>query len=75
MTRLEKVVRRETDDRYAGRPLIVELSRDGIRVKEKGRRTWYGPYPVVTLFKRLGQMEADRIVRERKARRKSRRKT
>lgn len=73
MTGLDRAVRRETPDRYAGRPLVVELSRDGIRVKEKGRRTWYGPYPVITLFKRLGQMEADRIVRERKAARKARR--
>ena len=71
MTELKRPVRRETLDSYRGRPIVVELTREGVRVKEKGRRTWFGPYTYRQLFARLAQLEGDRIIRERKAARKA----
>ena len=49
MTKLKNPVRRETDATYQGRSLVVQIeppTRDNglettIKVKEKGRKTWY----------------------------------
>ena len=42
MTKLLKPVRRETAAVFRRRPLIIQLEPPGIiRIKEKGKRTWY----------------------------------
>lgn len=69
MTILEKAVRRQLGDR----DVVVEMTREGLRMREKGRRTWYGPYPWGRLFVQLARMTADQKIAERKARRRARR--
>lgn len=69
MTILEKAVRRQLADR----DLVVEMTREGIRTREKGRRTWYGPFPWGKLHLTLARMTADQRVAERKAERRARR--
>jgi hypothetical protein len=42
MTHLKTPIKRSTDATYQGRPLVIQIEPpDIIRVKEKGRRTWY----------------------------------
>lgn len=67
----EKVVRRG----IAGDNWVVEITAQGLRMKPrhgKGMRTWFGPYPWGRLYQILAKAEADKIVAERKGRRKSR---
>lgn len=58
MTRITKRVRRETDETFDGRPIIVALSSEGIILKEKGRRTEY-LLPYRRAFMQAAQLHAD----------------
>jgi Lon protease-like protein len=68
MTRLTKVVRRivRAGD---GRELVVTLGADGVRVRELGRRTEYGPLSYAWLHQRGGEMRAEETRRRRAANR------
>lgn len=67
-TKLTKPVTRwdERDD------LVITLAPEGVYVREKGRRTRYGPLSYGALKLRCAQVNADAIRKERKARRVSR---
>lgn len=68
MTTLSKPVRRTLPELgVMDRPLVVEMTPAGIRIREKGRRKWFGPYPWGRLYVALARLEADRIIAERKA--------
>ena len=56
--------------RYRG--IVVKMDGHGCYFREEGRRTWYGPLPWDSLFGRAARLEADRIVREKKAARAAR---
>lgn len=55
MTTLTKSVRRSLE----ASDLVVEMAPVGIRMREKGRRTWFGPIPWARLYLILAQAEAD----------------
>lgn len=68
MTRLTKPVTR-LDERDN---LIITLAPEGVYVREKGRRTKYGPLAYGALKLRCAQVNADALRKERKQRRVSR---
>jgi hypothetical protein len=66
----EKKVRRSTEDNH-----VVEITAAGLRMKMRrgsGMRTWFGPYPWSRLYVILAKAEADKIVADRRAKRKTR---
>jgi len=68
MTTLKRKVKRLTAAAYRGRNIIIQLEPPSIiRVKEKGRRTWYET-TVEAVFSMAGRQYADRIRRERRER-------
>lgn len=80
MTLLNKPVRRETEAEYRGRNLIVQIEplKESpwcvIRIKEKGRRTWYQT-SINSVFNLAARQHADMLREQRKQRRKERRTT
>ena len=68
MTTLNRKIQRQTAAAYRGRNIIIQLEPPSIiRVKEKGRRTWYET-TVEAVFSMAGKAHADRIRKERKDR-------
>lgn len=74
MTRLErgKHVRREVAGKR--RDLVVQLTAEGMMIREKGRRTWYGPLEYDWLLQKGAEALANQVRREKLAARKARRK-
>ena len=71
MTTLKRKVKRLTAAAYRGRNVIIQLEPPSIiRVKEKGRRTWYET-TVEAVFSMAGKAHADRIRKERKEKRRA----
>lgn len=58
MTALTRPVRRSVTAPRSGN-LVVEITAEGLRLREKGRRTWFGPAPWGALYVALARMEAD----------------
>ena len=56
MTSLTRNVRRTVHG--ARGDLVIELTPAGVRMKEKGRRTWYGPGSYDALLSMLAKQEA-----------------
>lgn len=54
MTKLTKHIDREIGN------YIVRLAEDGISLREKGRRTWAGPFPYAALFQQPVAADTDR---------------
>ena len=73
MTKLTKTVRREVQLALT-EPGVIELTREGIYIREKGRRTKYGPITYSHVFMLGARMKAEENIRERRERRKLRRK-
>jgi hypothetical protein len=69
-TKLTKPVRREIAAEN-GMTLIIELTPAGIMIKEKGRRTAYGPLSYAALHIRGAQLEAAHRAREKQLERKA----
>jgi hypothetical protein len=67
MTTLTKAVRRTLLDR----DVVVEMTPQGIRMREKRRRSWYGPISWGRLFVQLARLEADAKIAARKAARRA----
>lgn len=67
MTRLNKPVRRET---FAPRwgDIVVTMDSAGITIREKGRRTAYGPVPFGVIMQKGAEMMAAAARREKAAR-------
>lgn len=72
MTRLTRNVKREVAGSYHEK-LIVTLTADGVAIREKGRRTTYGPLPYPWLYLQGAKQRADEVMKARKAARKHRR--
>ncbi|MGO9016658.1 MAG: hypothetical protein ACLQF0_16985 [Dissulfurispiraceae bacterium] len=73
MTTLNRKVKRETAAAYRGRNIVIQLEPPSIiRVKEKGRRTWYET-TVEAVFSMAAKQTAERIRKERKEKRQTRR--
>jgi hypothetical protein len=53
--------------------LIVSVSAAGISIREKGRRTWYGPVPFGAVMLVGARMKAESVKRDRVAAKKARR--
>jgi len=71
MTILKKSLRRETEARHRGRNIIIQLEPPFIvRVKEKGRRVWYET-TVYSIFIMAARQHAERLMKERKERKKN----
>lgn len=66
MTDLKKPVTRTVGD------LVVEISALGVRYREKGRRTWFGPIRHGALYLQLVQAEVAAARREKQQTRKVR---
>jgi hypothetical protein len=82
MTILTKPVRREVvavglPKGKGGQPraLIVTIAREGVYVREKGRRTTFGPLSFGSLYLRCAEVQAYAIRRERAEKRKNARKS
>ena len=75
-TRLDKPVLRVVvifgRGRAVPRPHIAEMSAAGVRLREKGRRTWYGPVAWTTILHKGALLAAEQLARERKAKREAR---
>lgn len=56
-TRLTKAVKRVVSTRE-GQDLVLTLSQAGVFVREKGRRTEYGPVPYGAILMRAAQLTA-----------------
>lgn len=69
MTTLTKAVRRTLPDGE----VVVEITPQGLRMREKGRRSWMGPFPWGRLFVQLARLEADATIAARQAARRARR--
>lgn len=54
---------------------VIELVREGVMIREKGRRTVYGPITYTHIFMIGARMKAEENIKARKLRRASRRKT
>lgn len=65
-TKLTKPVSREVEG------VIISLTSSGIYLREKGRRTTYGPLPLAWLLQKAAQMEANATMQARKSRRVTR---
>lgn len=76
MTKVEtsRTVRREVQLAATERG-VIELTREGIYIREKGRRTKYGPITYSHVFMIGARMKAEENMKARKLRRASRRKT
>ena len=73
MTQLKKPIRRESDALYRGRHLIIQIEPPSIiKIKEKGRRTWYET-SVEAVFVFAAKRHAEKVRQERKEQRKLRR--
>jgi hypothetical protein len=72
MTRLTRNVKREVAGSLTGERLIVMLTADGVTIREKGRRTSYGPLPYGWLYLQGAKQRADQNMKERKLNRKRR---
>lgn len=74
MTKLErgKKVRREIPGTKYGE-LVVTMTDAGLLLREKGRRTTYGPLDWSWLYLQGAKLLADQVRRERAAKRKARR--
>lgn len=66
-----KIVRREVQGTMSER-LIVALTSAGVTVREKGRRTTYGPLPYAWLYLQGAKMMAEARMKEKRAGRKFR---
>jgi hypothetical protein len=77
MTRLTKAVKREVAaeaSRWSKDVvMVVSLTPAGVTLREKGRRTTYGPLPYSWLYLQGAKLKAEQTIRERKAARKARR--
>ncbi len=73
MTKLTKTVRREVQLALT-EPGVIELTHEGIYIREKGRRTKYGPITYSHVFMLGARMKAEEAMKERRERRKLRRK-
>lgn len=73
MTQLtgNKRIRREVFSNTISRALIVTLASDGVYVREKGRRTTYGPISYGVLLQKAAAVTAAQTERARPARRSS----
>jgi hypothetical protein len=70
MTKLRKIVQRETEAVFRGKPIIIQLEPPNIiKVKEKGRRIWYETTTESVFYLAARQYVAKKI-QERKDRRK-----
>jgi hypothetical protein len=70
MTILNRTLKRETAAAYRGRNIIIQLEPPSIvRVKEKGRKIWYET-TVNQIFNMAAKQYADKVIKERKERRK-----
>lgn len=71
MTKLKKIVRRETEAISRGRNIIIQIEPPYIvRVKEKGRRQWFST-TIHAIHDMAAKQEAEQIRKERRlARRK-----
>ena len=75
MTQLRKALRRETDAQYRGTNLIIQIEPPSIiKIKEKGRRTWYET-SVEAVFVFAAKRHAEKIRQEKAEARKIRRAT
>ena len=63
MTKLTKPVRRQIEQA----DVVVTLAPEGIYVRQRGKRTTYGPLAYGRLYTQLGRERADEILRARKA--------
>lgn len=69
MTKLNKSLQRETSACFQKRPIIIQLEPPSIiRVKEKGRRTWYET-SVEAVFSFAVKRHVERVRAGKKARR------
>ena len=72
MTILNKSVKRETSAVYRKRPIIIQLEPPSIiRLKEKGRRTWYET-SVEAVYCLAAKNHAKKILEERRKRKEER---
>jgi hypothetical protein len=65
---LQRAVTRFVVDQK-GRPLVVRLTQEGVYLREKGRRAWYGPLGYGWLFLRGAELAANEARAERAKRR------
>jgi hypothetical protein len=77
MTNLHKPVRRRIEVRERGRigPALytLEISQDGVRMRQYGKVKWLGPVPFGHVWMMCGRASADQIRRDREARARARR--
>ena len=73
MTRLDRSrpVRRVVPTEKSGE-LVVWLTPEGLRLREKGRRTWFGPISFGQLYLELVRREIEARKRARRAKRRGR---
>ncbi len=75
MIDLTKPVRRYVETRRAGTQ-VMEISRSGVRFRDKGSPRWMGPISWDAIYVKCAEIEAEALRREnaelRKARRKGR---
>ena len=69
---LRRAVTRFVQD-LKGRNYVVRLTQEGMYIREKGRRAWYGPLEYGYLFLQGGKLAADRIREERALKRPAKR--
>ena len=73
MTTLNRKLQRVTGANYRGRSIVIQIEPPSIiRVREKGRRTWYET-TVEAVFSIAGKAFAEQIRKERKEKRQARR--
>jgi hypothetical protein len=73
VTRLTRNVKREVAGTLHGERLVIMLTGDGVTIREKGRRTTYGPLPYGWLYLQGAKQRADETMKQRKLNKKRRR--
>ncbi len=75
MTKLRTIVKRETQAVFRKLPLIIQIEPPGIiRVKEKGKRTWFET-SIEAVYCMAARQKADRDRAEKKATKLERKRT